>query len=427
MTKFEKQYLATWQRNFLIMLAVHVPVAVVIASVFGTSVKLAAVLGLAIFAGPMLAYLAQRGSRLTSIVIAIASMSFSGLFIHASAGMIEMHFHIFVMIGVLILFGNYQPVVAAAATIAVHHLAFYFFLPTSVFNYQASLGIVVLHAIFVIVETVPAAIVSAMFGRLVFGRSTAVETLGDVSTEMSRSLTDLKEASGELAKDAQTQASLLETTVEALTEISHITRTSADSASSAEKLSAANRGAADTGAVDVAEMLTAMTAISDAAGKISEILKAIEGIAFQTNLLALNAAVEAARAGESGKGFAVVAQEVRSLAVRSAEAAKQTADRISTCMDHSTNGRRVTEKVANTFKTIQERSKTLDELIRGIATGSAQQAQGIGEMNTQIEDIRSRTRSTAESAQTSATVARELSENSVHLDKAIHLLQGAAA
>lgn len=425
MTKFERDYLSTWQMRFLAVLLLHVPAAIATAWFFGTGVKLAATVSLLIISGPVGACWTARGSRWTSIVMAIATMAFSGLLIHAAAGMVEFHFHVFVMIGVLLIFGNIWPVLAAAATIAVHHVAFYFLLPSSLFNYSASLGIVALHAAFVVIETVPVAIVAGMFGRLVFGQSSAVETLGTVSAGISKHLVNLQQTSTTLAQDAASQAGILDTTASALADIAGVTNQSADGAASAKQLSADTRSAAETGVRDMADMQSAMSAITEAAGNISTILKTIESIAFQTNLLALNAAVEAARAGESGKGFAVVAEEVRDLAIRSAEAARQTAERISLCITRSSEGQRVSEKVAGSFKSIFARSRTLDELIGGIATGSQTQAAGISQMRATIEEIRGKTRSSAAIAQQSATVATELSDNSAALDEAIHTLQSA--
>ena len=425
MTTFERQYLVTWQRHFLMLLGLHLPVVAIVAYSFGTLSKATFFISLLILAGPVALYMIKPGGRLVSIAISVAAMSFSGLLIHVANGMIEVHFHVFVMLGILLIFGNFVPIIAGAATIALHHVLFYFLLPKSVFNYDATMGHVFVHVAFVAIDSVPLTIIATMFGRLIFGRARAVEALGEVSLGIGKHLADIKKTNAELARDSKAQAGVLETTAEALNEIAQVTRTSAEGASQAKQLSAATRGAADLGAEDVAAMQSSMAAISVAAENIAAILKTIEGIAFQTNLLALNAAVEAARAGDSGKGFAVVAEEVRSLAARSADAAKQTADRIALCISRSSDGQRVSQKVASSFSDILERSRKLDELIGGIAAGSQTQATGIGQMHTTIEQIRGQTRSTADIAEHSAAVADDLSSNSEDLNDAIGVLRDA--
>ena len=168
---FKQQYLTKTNRRFLWLLAAHLPISVLVCLAFGTSVVNSILLGVVIIAGPALMYLTGCGSRLTSHAIAIALMSWSCVLIHDARGMIEFHFHIFIALALLIMFGSPWVILTAAATIALQHLSLYFLLPASVFNYQASLGIVLLHASFVIVETVPAAWIAATFGRFVFARS----------------------------------------------------------------------------------------------------------------------------------------------------------------------------------------------------------------------------------------------------------------
>jgi methyl-accepting chemotaxis protein len=149
-------YLEKINTTFLMLLAAHVPVVCGVAVYFGSGVVLAAVMGLLFVAGPAMLYYSSRGSKLTSVALGIASMCFSALLIHLSGGMVEMHFHIFTMLALMIAFRFPWPLISAAAAIAVHHLAFFLWLPHSIFNYDASFGIVSLHAFFVIFEVVPA-------------------------------------------------------------------------------------------------------------------------------------------------------------------------------------------------------------------------------------------------------------------------------
>jgi len=195
MTQFENQYLRRWNKIFIGFLAAHIPVAATIGIYFKTGVGTALIVGAIILAGPLLLLLSEAGSRLVSHAIGIAAMGFSELLIHASGGMIEFHFDIFVMLALLMVFGNWKVIATATVTIAVQHLSFYLLFPRSVFNYQASLGIVLLHATFVVVEAVPAACIAMTFGRTVFSRSEeaivqATEVLDAVGAgDFSRQLT----------------------------------------------------------------------------------------------------------------------------------------------------------------------------------------------------------------------------------------------
>jgi methyl-accepting chemotaxis protein len=171
MTTFENQYLSRWNKIFISFLAAHIPVAAAIASYFNTGASTALIVGATIIAGPIILLLCGANSRLLSHAIGIAAMGFAALLIHASGGMIEFHFDIFVMLAVLTVFGNWKVVLSATVAIAVQHLSFYLLFPKSVFNYQASLSIVLLHATFVVVEALPVAWIALTFGRTVFSRS----------------------------------------------------------------------------------------------------------------------------------------------------------------------------------------------------------------------------------------------------------------
>jgi methyl-accepting chemotaxis protein/methyl-accepting chemotaxis protein-1 (serine sensor receptor) len=159
-------------------------------------------------------------------------------------------------------------------------------------------------------------------------------------------------------------------------------------------------------------MLVAMQGVERSSGDISRIIRAIDEIAFQTNILALNAAVEAARAGESGLGFAAVADEVRTLAQRSAQAAKDTASLIETSIVSSTEGRRKVEEVASAIRTIAEGSTKLKSLVDDVSAGSREQASGIEQIGQAIRRIDQVTQTAAANAEESAAAAEELTAHS---------------
>ena len=171
------------------------------------------------------------------------------------------------------------------------------------------------------------------------------------------------------------------------------------------------------------QMETAMVDIQVAGQGVSRIVKTVDEIAFQTNLLALNAAVEAARAGQSGAGFAVVANEVRNLAQRSAQAAKETTDLVDNSLERTRRGVEICAKVVEQLKEIEERGKPLNEAVAAIAVASEQQRTQIERVTHSVEELNSATQGVAANAEQSAAAATELNAQSEHLAGAINELQ----
>jgi methyl-accepting chemotaxis protein len=231
-------------------------------------------------------------------------------------------------------------------------------------------------------------------------------------------------ASQTLAEGASEQAASLEETSASLEEISSMTRRNAENAQSAKDLATQTRAAADAGTSDMREMNEAMDAIKNSGDNIAKIIKTIDEIAFQTNILALNAAVEAARAGEAGMGFAVVAEEVRNLAQRSAQAAKETAAKIEDSISRSEAGVEVSRKVAQRLDEIVTRARDVDELVAEIATASREQSQGIDQVNIAVTEMDKVTQNNAASAEESASASHQLNTQAAMLKEAVAELQG---
>jgi methyl-accepting chemotaxis protein len=230
-------------------------------------------------------------------------------------------------------------------------------------------------------------------------------------------------ASQSLAEGSTQQAASLEETSASLEEISSMTKRNAESAGQAKNLANQTRQAAETGASSMTEMKEAMNAIKSSSANIAKIVKTIDEIAFQTNILALNAAVEAARAGEAGAGFAVVADEVRSLAQRSAQSAKETAERIEESVTRSDHGVRISSKVAESFEEIVTKARKVDELVAEIATASNEQTQGIGQVTTAVSQMDKVTQSNAAGAEESASASEELSSQAEMMREAVRGLK----
>ena len=198
-----------------------------------------------------------------------------------------------------------------------------------------------------------------------------------------------------------------------------MTRRNAENAGHARQLVRETRTAAESGHNDMQQMTAAVAAIKTSSDQIASIIKTIDEIAFQTNILALNAAVEAARAGEAGAGFAVVAEEVRSLAQRSAVAARETAAKIEDAVQRTGEGVRISDKVGSVLEDIVSRIRRTDDLITEIATASAEQSTGLGQLNTAVSAMDHVTQGNAASAAETASSAQELFQQASELVHAV--------
>ncbi|MBK8575479.1 MAG: HAMP domain-containing protein [Elusimicrobia bacterium] len=212
-----------------------------------------------------------------------------------------------------------------------------------------------------------------------------------------------------LAQGTSEQASSLEEVSSSLQEMNAMTRQNAANAKEARGIAEVTKSSAENGVESMKRLSEAMDLIKKSSDDTAKIIKTIDEIAFQTNLLALNAAVEAARAGEAGKGFAVVAEEVRNLAMRSAEAAKNTSTMIEGAVKNAQNGVAINLEVTKNLGEIHLHAKRVSEVMAEIAAASDQQSQGVGQVNTAMEQMNQLTQQNAANSEESASASEELS------------------
>ncbi|MGG7517360.1 methyl-accepting chemotaxis protein [Allorhizobium undicola] len=242
-------------------------------------------------------------------------------------------------------------------------------------------------------------------------RATMLEISGKAMT-IDRSTVDLSSAAEDLSHRTEQQAAALEETSAALEEITVVVKTSSERATEASRMvTEAKRSAEQSDAV-VREAIGAMGRIEQASREISQIINVIDEIAFQTNLLALNAGVEAARAGEAGKGFAVVAQEVRELAQRSAAAAKDIKALINRSGDEVEGGVKLVQRTGEALATIEQQIARINDNVQAIASAAGEQATGIHEISTAINDMDHVTQRNAAMVEQSSASTRRLKQDS---------------
>ena len=250
-----------------------------------------------------------------------------------------------------------------------------------------------------------------------------VNVLSEGAEQIAGTATEIASASQSLAEGATEQAAGLEETSSSLEEMASMTRQNADNATQANTLSSDAKKAADEGASSMQRMSQAIDDIQKSSDETSKIIKVIDEIAFQTNLLALNAAVEAARAGEAGKGFAVVAEEVRNLAMRSAEAAKNTANLIEGSVKKAKNGVEISGQVRSALNNIVQGVGKTSDLLEEIAAASREQSQGIDQVNTAVAQMDKVTQQNAANAEESASASQELTAQTTNIKTVVGQLQ----
>ena len=427
------------------------------------NLMLGLVLGL-VFMGLSLGVAAwSKSGALSRVALPVLGMTMVGLMIHVARGHSEAHFAVFAFLACLVVYRSSVAIIAGAVAIAIHHLSFNQFQTWGwgpMCFTEPSFMRVVEHAIYVVVESV-VLILLALRARADF--ATAEELMriveqiqGDNGTinlnashlavkgRVSRKLVDalqhietaiqqvhrssdaIRQASGDIAHGNQLLSSRTEDaaasiaqTAASVEEIASTIRASVDNAHQANQLAGQASDVATRGGEAVHRVVDTMSGIQQSSRKITDIIGVIDGIAFQTNILALNAAVEAARAGEQGRGFAVVASEVRSLAQRSAEAAKEIKQLITRSVEQVDSGSSLVGNTGEIIGEVVEQVRRVSALVSEITVSSSEQNEGIGQINLAISRLDQTTQQNASMVEQTAAAAERLRQQSDELIAAV--------
>jgi len=374
------------------------------------------------------------------IAVGVACMWFCALHIHQAMGMIELHFGIFVLLALLVVYQDWRVIVAAAAFVAVHHLLFNF-LQQAGFGTMClsrpSLPVIIVHALYVVVETAALCHFAVSFARQRVQTEADRRTLQASFERMQRTVSEahvgldaisdaahaIASGNQDLSLRTEQQAAELLRTVGTVQQLAQAVRRNADDAHAATELVTGASQVAVQGGAMVARVVGTMGAIHASARRIHDIIGVIDGIAFQTNILALNAAVEAARAGEQGRGFAVVASEVRNLAQRSAAAAKEIKALIDDSVEKVDAGGRLVDEAGQTMGLIVTSIKQVADIMGEITAATLEQSHGIEEVNAAIGQMDEMTQQNAALVEEAAAAAESMQEQATRLAEAVAIFK----
>lgn len=458
----QQDYYGQKNFQFLILLWLHLGISLLTAFLNNQSLIIATAMSLAILSLPTFLVWQDRKSLATSIANGVALVSFSALLIHLSGGMTELHFHIFASLGLMITLAQPLASLTALLFVVVHHVGFFFFLPKSLISYDASFGILVIHAVFALSIGVPAIFISQKFKTYIIGVKEIANELQGIATELAEASTTMLENADTLSFSTKKESAAVSTTASSLDQLNAMNQKNSVSAQNVASSSEDSKIKSSRGLQVMSEMVDVMNeiksnsqgileAVGQGNGRMQEIISLIQqigsktqvinDIVFQTKLLSFNASVEAARAGEYGKGFAVVAEEVGKLAQMSGTSAKEISELLQTSIQNVQSiveknqrdiesivsggqskigkGLQVAEECKNVLTEIDNSLTEVSKMAAEIASASKEQATGIQEISKAINEVEVASQQNNSVSSQTADVASSLNKDTQNLNHAI--------
>jgi methyl-accepting chemotaxis protein len=430
-----------------------------------TSLAVGGTLVFSLLAG--LVFANARATALSKYMLTFVLIGFVVLHIQLAQGMQEFHFGVFVTLAFLLVYQDWRVVVFGAAMYAVHHVLFDRLQAAGFGVYCLStpnFSIIMLHALYVVVQSgveivlvvgmaraaqageelgllvshvnqsdnialdvtqvaaqTPAGVaLKATLARM----NTAVSAVRTSSSSVELAAAEIASGNQDLSDRTEQTASNLQRTASSMEHLTQMVTQSAESARQANQLAMNASSVAAQGGAVVSQVVETMRGINEASRKISDIISVIDGIAFQTNILALNAAVEAARAGEQGRGFAVVASEVRSLAGRSADAAKEIKTLINTSVERVELGSTLVDQAGTTMTEVVGSIRRVTDIMGEISAASAEQASGVANVSEAVMQMDQATQQNAALVEQMAAAAASLRSQAQELVQTVAVFQG---
>ena len=414
-------------------------------------------------------YASAKGSELCKYVLAFVLISLVALHIQLSRGMLEFHFGVFVTLALLLVYRDWRVIVFGALVYAVHHVAFDRLQAAGLGLYCLStpnFAIILLHAVYVVVQSgVEIVLVLGMARAAQAGEElgvlvaqvnqpdgialdvtqvtvatppglalkttlarmdTAVMAVRNGANSIEVACSEIASGNQDLSNRTEQTASNLQRTASSMDNLTQMVKQSAESARQANQLALSASSVAAQGGEVVSQVVDTMRGINEASKRISDIISVIDGIAFQTNILALNAAVEAARAGEQGRGFAVVASEVRSLAGRSAEAAKEIKTLINASVERVEHGSHLVDQAGSTMTEVVDSIRRVTDIMGEISAASTEQANGVASVGQAVSEMDQATQQNAALVEQMAAAAGSLNTQAQDLVQTVAVFKGTA-
>jgi len=420
MNSFEIEHRIKANRFLLLILALHIPVlllfsAFVSGSILSGSVVVALLGSLLLCTVPALLTFSSPGALATSISIAASTMGMSMLLIFLGEGRIEYHFHIFSFIAALCYFANVWTLVAAAGTIAAHHVLGWWLVPRAVFNYDAVFGDVALHAVFVVIETAICCVIANQLAATIRMRGVLEEQVGHTAQQVAMGSAEIASFVENFARSASSQANMVDQIANTSQHMRKLVQSNQEATSATQQEIVRTVDDISNTHARLSRVNAEMQAVSITSRKISGIVNLMMDIARQTNILAVNASIEASRSGNSGGGFGVIAEQVRDLAVRTTEASTEIDTLIANSVGKVESSARDIESIASGFSQLNAATQQMKALLEQITEMSRSQSSGIEEISSSMHKISAETQNFAAAAEETAGTSSQLSDLAAEL------------